>query len=307
MATNNNNDNDSYDLATMNFRDMARITGSQDDTIKFLQQIGLLHQQKLCDKCGDAMKLTSGSHNSDGKRWRCPRPNRHQCSIRSGTFFSQSNLKFQQIIDIIYYWAYDLLSFKVAKHEIGISEKTFVDWRNFLRDICCEYFIANPVKIGGPGHRVQIDESLFVRRKYNVGRDVGQQWVFGGIDEDTKESFLIPVRARSAEVLLPIIRDFILPGTTVISDLWKAYNTISNYGYEHLTVNHSIQFVNPETRAHTNTVENMWMRAKQRNKRQCGTNRSLLFTYLQEFMWREKFGKNPFYHIISHIRTIYPC
>ena len=33
--------------------------------------------------------------------------------------------------------------------------------------------------IGGPGHTVEIDECLLVRRKYNVGHQVSEQWVFG--------------------------------------------------------------------------------------------------------------------------------
>ena len=40
--------------------------------------------------------------------------------------------------------------------------------------------MRHPVLIGGPGHTVEIDESLLVRRKYNVGHQVGEQWVFGG-------------------------------------------------------------------------------------------------------------------------------
>eukprot|EP00731_Ephydatia_muelleri_P019402 Em0012g227a len=54
--------------------------------------------------------------------------------------------------------------------QLGIEgEHTIVDWKNFCRDICLEYFIRNPVVIGGPGQTVEIDECLLVRRKYNVG------------------------------------------------------------------------------------------------------------------------------------------
>ena len=56
------------------------------------------------------------------------------------------------------------------KKELQISEPTGVDWFNFIRDVCAEYFKQNPVVIGGPGIEVEIDESKFGRRKYNRGR-----------------------------------------------------------------------------------------------------------------------------------------
>ena len=88
--------------------------------------------------------------------------------------------------------------------------------------------------------------------------------------------------------------------------MWGAYNTVGNMGYQHLTVNHSIHFVDPQTLATTNHVESMWSRAKQRNKRECGTNRAHLDSYLIEFMWRQQFGKDPFQNLLTHIRDVYP-
>ena len=101
-------------------------------------------------------------------------------------------------------------------------------------------------------------------------------------------------------------RRYILPGTTVISDQWAAYNAVGTQGYQHLTVNHRLNFVDPVTHATTKHVEAMWGRAKQRNKRDCGTARALLDSYLIEFMWRQQFGEEPFLHLIEHIREIYP-
>ena len=122
------------------------------------------------------------------------------------------------------------------------------------------------------------------RRKYNRGRMIREQWVFGGIDTQTKAGFMVPVDRRDADTLLPIIQQFILPGTTIVSDLWGAYNTVGNLGYAHLTVNHSVNFVDPITFAHTNAVENFWMRSKFRSKKGRGTSANLLPSYLQEFV-----------------------
>ena len=56
---------------------------------------------------------------------------------------------------------------------------------------------------------------------------------------------------RSAATLLPIIAQSILPGSAVMSDLWAAHGGIGALGFQHLTVNHSINFVGPVTGAHT--------------------------------------------------------
>ena len=56
---------------------------------------------------------------------------------------------------------------------------------------------------------------------------------------------------RSAATLMPIIQDSILPGTTVMSDLWRAYGGVNTMGFNHFTVKHSVNFVDPVTGAHT--------------------------------------------------------
>jgi transposase-like protein len=82
--------------------------------------------------------------------------------------------------------------------------------------------------------------------------------VFGGVEREPGETFLVPVPDRTADTLMTIIRDWIEPGTTVISDSWAAYRDVGAQGYTHRTVNHSIQFVNIHTGAHTNTIEGTW-------------------------------------------------
>ena len=120
------------------------------------------------------------------------------------------------------------------------------------------WLLSHQSPIGGVGKVVEIDESKFGKRLYNVGRVVRGQWVFGGICRETREFFAIPVPKRDSATLLEAIRQHILPGTTVISDCWRAYNCLSDEGYRHMTVNHSINFVDPVTGAHTNTIERKW-------------------------------------------------
>ena len=180
--------------------------------------------------------------------------------------------------------------------------------QDVLRDICIQFFIDHPAVVGGPGKEVEIDESKFGKRKYNRGRAVEGHWVFGGMERGSGESFLVEVARRDAATLLPIIAQHVRPGTTVYSDEWAAYHQLSTAtGNVHLTVNHSLHFVDPVTGAHTQGVESMWSSCKRMMREERAMNSLLFDTYLPEFMWRRKFGGPvAFGHILKHISEQYP-
>lgn len=125
----------------------------------------------------------------------------------------------------------------------------------------------------------RLTKVFFRREKNHVGRMVRQQWVFGGYEHATKSGFLVAVPKRDAATL-PI--RYIRPGTTTVSDCWRAYDRLGNAGYNHLRVNHRYNFVNPITGATTNHVERMWKEAKRRNMHECGTHNHMINSYLAE-------------------------
>ena len=133
-------------------------------------------------------------------------------------------------------------------------------------------------------------------------------WVFGGIDRATKDVFLVQVPDRSADTLIPIVQDKVLPGTTIVSDEWAAYSILEQYGFQHITVNHSEHFVDPHTGAHTQQIECLWSHAKAKLKRMRGTALDKVGSYLVEFMWRRKFastGGEAFQNILSHAAELF--
>ena len=162
----------------MNLRQLHEEISIADSelTMAWCRRYGLLKTERTCTWCNNEMCLVVRS-GVDGKIWQCGRPCRARVSVREGTFFAHLKLPLAKIMEFIYAWAYEDVTFKKAKREFGISQQTFVDWKMFLRDVCGEYFVAHPVRIRGVGHTVQIDKSVFTRRKYNRGHMIREQWV----------------------------------------------------------------------------------------------------------------------------------
>lgn len=101
--------------------------------------------------------------------------------------------------------------------------------------------------------------------------------------------FAVIVPDWTAATLLPLITQFVLPGTKIISDGWSAYGQIQNIqeqNYDHVAVNHSLHYVDPVTGLHTNTMEGMWNGMKKKIPRQGFKNDKMLQEYLGEQMWR---------------------
>ena len=96
------------------------------------------------------------------------------------------------------------------------------------------------------------------KRKFNRGKRVEGEWVFGGTERRSGKCFKKVVPNRSKECLLNVLKEYVLPGSIVISDCWSSYNCLQDEGFVHLRVNHSLHFKDPDTGAPTNTIEGTW-------------------------------------------------
>ena len=285
-----------------------------EGTIRWCRTHGLLAESMNCSVCSVPCTQQVKNGSIDQVIWRCPvKRCKRTFSIRRGSFFEKSHLHLWQMLGLTYVWSRSAgksrgLSISDLRQELNIgSDDTIVDWNQFCRDICVSYFLNNPDPIGGPGCIVEIDESVFCRRKYEVGRMIPQQWIFGGYEPGTKKGFLIPVENRDAATLIPIINQWILPGSIVWSDMWAAYNGLQAPAYLHGTVNHTFNFVDPQTGVTTNHVEAMWCRAKAKFKSMMGsTNREMVADYLSEFMWMQRFSEHRFFHFWDQVVAAYP-
>ena len=174
----------------------------------------------------------------------------------------------------------------LQQKQLKTSHETVCDYKRYCRDVCLNIVMdKSDDKIGGPGTHVEIDESKFGKRKYNRGRIIEGQWVLGAICRETKEMFLVTVPSHDKETLIPIIKDRIKPGTTILSDCWKSYDCLEKEDFLHLTVNHSLNFVDPGTGCHTQNIESLWWQIK-RSLPDTFTRHEQLYLHLAEYLWR---------------------
>lgn len=59
---------------------------------------------------------------------------------------------------------------------------------------------------------------------------------------------------RGEYTLLPVIKDWIQEGTTIVSDFWKVNSCSSLQGYEHLRVNYGLSYKDPEKVSQANYI-----------------------------------------------------
>ena len=297
-----------FDLDTgkMSYQSLNRLLHEDNELelFDFLTYHCLMPEGKQCVFCGGAMRKKK-----DGKHWfwictkrvdgvKC---NKGKLSIRKGTIFDNRKLTTQQILLIFWHLVHHLSVSQCAQYT-NISDKnntTVCHYYKFCREVCSEWFWdpTNTPKLGGFGKIVEMDESFFPGKpKYNRGRRLGDEaweeddkWVFGLTERGSLDVVAVQVPSNRSRIsLLPIINNHCNPGTIFCSDGWKAYNKLAdNLDLDdvlHYSVNHSKNYVDPETGAHTQTIEGFWRQFKAWLPN-FGLKPADLSTYIGFFCW----------------------
>lgn len=281
-------------------RKLVLNTKTELQTIEWLKFNDYIHSTMFCEACHLNMNFIA---NDRLKSFRCPKC-RTEKSLFSGTIFFNSHLKLNLSLDLIYFWTLDSLQEHVKRELETKSNQTVNSWYRKLQHL--SYGIMRQEtrnKIGGEGHIVQIDECLFSKSKYNIGRVVRKVWVVGGIDYITNECFLVETFFRSAAQLEAIILANVEIGTTVYTDEWAGYNNLNALGFLHDTVNHTTNFINHTTGANTQKIEGTWSVAKRWLRKKSITNRCDLFLYFTEFCFKRKYRVVCFEKIMCQVKN----
>ena len=275
-------------------------------------ELGFVRQSMCCVHCGETMNLTKSKDlKNDGYNWRCIN---FLCihyqttrSIRSESWLEKLSICSQKILKILLYWSKNK-SQKDISDFVSVSKNTLSKFRKFLLLKIKSHFINNPIKLGGPGVNVQVDETMLnYKVKSHRGRGPREQiWCLSIVDTSFLPSrgYYEIVANRRAETLLPIIARVVREGSIISTDEFSSYIRLrDNANYEHRTVCHKYNFVCPITGVHTQHVESNNNKLKRGIKSANGLTSEGRNLYLIEFMFLDYY-KNESYNIICNLLNI---
>jgi len=216
----------------------------------------------FCPRCGSEKSYFIKTR----KLWLC-RGCDKQFTLKVNSIFEDSPLGLDKWM--IAFWMLVNCKNGVSSMEIhrtlGITQKSAWFMLQRLRLALQE---KSFVKLGGPGSEVEVDETYIGGKARNMhrskrerlSRDGGLQ---GGHDKAVVMGMLEregQVRARvipnrKDQHIRPTIKEFIDPGTILMTDEFDAYNRLGGE-YVHKMVNHLERYV--DGTIHTNGIENFW-------------------------------------------------
>ncbi|KAF0987257.1 hypothetical protein HZS_3166, partial [Henneguya salminicola] len=130
---------------------------SQELTLQYLRDQGLILISQRCPKCQKQMILRKVSDGEDYVFYK--RTCRTSRSIRHGSFFSSLKLDLNQIVLLLHLWS-KIYPPEIIMKDFEFSKQTITDWSRFCRDLAIEYFEGSMAsKIGGENRVVEIEES----------------------------------------------------------------------------------------------------------------------------------------------------
>jgi transposase len=215
-------------------------------------------------------------------------------SPMAGTIFEKSSTSLRLWFYAMYLMSSTRcgLSAKQIQRETGVTYKTA--WRMFkqIRSMLKE---DHSEGMGGPSSPgVEMDETYFggVRRGVKGKPKAGdkKKTAVVGIVERTGNMRAFAARDTKGATLLGLVKEHILPATTVFTDELSAYDGIGHMknGYTHKRIKHSEKvYVVGDT--HTNTVEGFWSLLKGGIK---GVYHSVGSAYLQSYLDEYSFRYN---------------
>ncbi|CAL8100921.1 unnamed protein product [Calicophoron daubneyi] len=267
----------------------------------------LIANRAKCSRanCSQNLFLIQCPSDLDGWVWKCDKCGCSR-SLRHRTIFTHCDLTIKTATKILFLWSVghpnELISF-----DTDTSQKEASEWLYCIREVCRETNADLKERIGGvecddtdPGYCrvVEIDEALFScwLRGDQSGDCMRKVWLLGGAERGTERIFLArcPQNNRDAFSLIPIIREFVKPGTAIITDEWEGYAPLNQLpeGYQHYVANRTKGILNPGQQAvHIQKITGLWSHWKRSFENLNGTKESEFDTRLDEFLWRTRHSK----------------
>ena len=190
-----------------------------------------------CPKCGRPAKYSRVK----GRR-------SYQCQWCAHNLYPTAGTPFDRTRTPLRDWFYVMFLFcttrngvaaKRVERELGVTYKTA--WR--MCDQIRAYMTAldSDDPMGGHGEVVELDETLIGGTLSGKGSGVQMEnkAVVLGMLHKGGELVTRVVRDRKKVSVLPVIQNFVLPGTHIHTDEGSSYRSLGGRGYRHSWVNHS--------------------------------------------------------------------
>ena len=121
-------------FGNMSFGEAYTLSKNTPALVKRLQDANVLARQLTCDTCNNEMIIQQYARYSEGLCWRCTSSTcRLRKSIRDKSYFEKHKLPLGSLFMIIYcYLKYDKMLQMYIADICDVSEKTMVDWGNYI-------------------------------------------------------------------------------------------------------------------------------------------------------------------------------
>lgn len=180
-------------------------------------------------------------------------------SLLKGTFFYNVGFSVETICEFVTHWlSRDPPRLSFIGEELKLSKASFFQLSALCRTITLEWAKKNSTdKLGGPGKIVEIDLAKFQKRKRHIEDASPEHWVFGGVQRDNKKKvFFVSLQNIDDETLVKIVKDNIVPGSTIISDDSLKFRCLEKEKFVHIKVK---GFVDPTNKdAHCQNITRIW-------------------------------------------------
>ncbi len=249
----------------------------------------------VCPTCGrkDANFL------ANQRKWQCKSVHSHrQFTVKVGTILEDSPIGLDKWLVAMWMIANcknGISSYEVAR-AIGVTQKSA--WF-MLHRIRLAMQDNSPMKIGGRGKEVEVDEAFIGGKSRNMHQhvrelrkvtkgDKGKTPVLGILERGGKVRATV-ITSRKKKPLQEQVRKNVSAGTILFTDALPSYEGLMR-DYYHQVIDHAVEYVNG--RVHTNNLENFWSLLKRGIR---GTYVSVepfhLFRYLDEQAFRYNMRK----------------
>lgn len=282
----------------------------RSDITTFLFEKKLIFDSLECVHCSIEMKLSRFNGSPLGFNWRCLNTEcKHYqttLSVLHGSFFENSALSPIKTLKIVFYLLKKTKQSNIISF-LGVDQKTILRIKKKLIALIKDYFLENPIRLGGANKVVQIDEAkLNFNVKSHRGRSaIAPDWAITMVDVSTfpGRGYAEMVPDRSAATLVPIIESVVRSGSSIHTDEWSAYSTLNNRNsYNHLKLAHKYNFVDPISGVHTQNVESFNNKIKTDIKTQKGVRRSNRSDFLELFLFIDTFKDVSFDKVLELLK-----